>query len=167
MAFDATWVMLGSGERRFEDVWRTLAARYPDRVSTTIGFDERLAHLIEAGADMFLMPSRFEPCGLNQMYSLRYGTVPIVRATGGLDDTVEDVGTSPAGTGVKFRDYTPAALVEAVRRAFDLYRDKAVWQAIQARGMQQDHSWDASAREYVKLYVALQGQDGSPAAQRP
>ncbi len=167
MAFDATWVMLGSGERRFEDVWRTLAARYPDRVSTTIGFDERLAHLIEAGADMFLMPSRFEPCGLNQMYSLRYGTVPIVRATGGLDDTVEDVGTSPAGTGVKFRDYTPAALVEAVRRAFDLYRDKAVWQAIQARGMQQDHSWDASAREYVKLYVALQGPDGPSAAQRP
>ena len=94
MALDAAWVMLGSGERRYEELWRALAARYPDRVSATIGFDERLAHLIEAGADMFLMPSRFEPCGLNQMYSLRYGTVPIVRATGGLNDTVVDVGRS-------------------------------------------------------------------------
>ena len=90
MDLDASWVMLGSGDRHYEDLWRRLAARHPDRVSATIGFDERLAHLIEAGADMFLMPSRYEPCGLNQMYSLRYGTVPIVRATGGLQDTVRD-----------------------------------------------------------------------------
>ena len=87
MELDASWVMLGSGERHYEDLWRAMASRHPDRVSATIGFDERLAHLIEAGADMFLMPSRFEPCGLNQLYSLRYGTVPIVRATGGLQDT--------------------------------------------------------------------------------
>ena len=113
MALDATWVMLGSGERRYEEAWR--AARRPDipiACRRTIGFDERLAHHIEAGADMFLMPSRFEPCGLNQMYSLRYGTVPIVRATGGLNDTVEDVDAAPeTGTGFKFGDYTPAALV--------------------------------------------------------
>ena len=125
MALDATWVMLGSGERRYEEAWRTLAASYPERVSTTIGFDERLAHHIEAGADMFLMPSRFEPCGLNQMYSLRYGTVPIVRATGGLNDTVEDVAAPETGTGFKFRDYTPEALVSTVRRALSAYRDAA------------------------------------------
>jgi starch synthase len=153
MALDASWVMLGSGERRFEDHWRTLAARHPDRVSATIGFDERLAHLIEAGADLFLMPSRFEPCGLNQLYSLRYGTVPIVRATGGLDDTVEDVdASSDTGTGFKFADYTPAAMVAAVRRALTAFRNKALWKGIQERGMRKDHSWDASAQEYVKLY---------------
>ena len=153
-ALDATWVLLGSGERRFEDLWRTLAAERPDRVSATIGFDERLAHLIEAGADMFLMPSRFEPCGLNQMYSLRYGTVPIVRATGGLEDTVTDADASPeSGTGFKFADYTPGALVAVMQRALATYSDKRRWQAIQQRGMKRDHSWDASARAYVKLYA--------------
>ena len=155
MALDVSWVMLGSGERRFEDGWRTLAATYPTRISATIGFDERLAHLIEAGADMFLMPSRFEPCGLNQLYSLRYGTVPIVRATGGLNDTVIDVDESPAGTGFKFRDYTPEALVAAVGRAHRAFQDQARWQEIQRRGMREDHSWDASAAEYVKVYVAV------------
>jgi starch synthase len=161
MAFDAAWVMLGSGERRFEDLWRGLAARYPDRVSTTIGFDERLAHLIEAGADLFLMPSRFEPCGLNQMYSLRYGTVPVVRATGGLDDTVTDMSVAGKGTGFKFSDYTPAALVDTVRRALASY-EAGEWPAIQARGMREDHSWDASAAEYVKLYEnAGRGQNAA------
>jgi starch synthase len=155
MALDATWVMLGSGEKRFEDQWRALAARYPDRVSATIGFNERLAHLIEAGADMFLMPSRFEPCGLNQMYSLRYGTVPIVRATGGLDDTVDDVDGSAVGTGFKFREYTPSALLGAVNRALKAFRNPDSWAAIQRRGMRQDHSWDASAREYVKMYGSV------------
>ncbi len=156
MSLDAAWVMLGSGERRYEEAWRTLAASYPDRVSTTIGFDERLAHHIEAGADMFLMPSRFEPCGLNQMYSLRYGTVPIVRATGGLNDTVEDADEAPeTGTGFKFTDYTPQALVLAVRRALAAFGDPGRWAAIEQRGMRQDHSWDASAREYVKVYRAM------------
>jgi starch synthase len=156
MALDAAWIMLGNGERRYEDAWRTLEASRPDRVAVTVGFDERLAHLIEAGADMFLMPSRFEPCGLNQMYSLRYGTVPIVRATGGLNDTVEDADASPeTGTGFKFVDYTPAALAQTVRRALGAYRDPARWTAIQQRGMRLDHSWDASAREYVKVYRAM------------
>ena len=90
MALDAAWVMLGSGDRLYEEQWKMLAARFPDRVSATIGYDQRLEHLIEAGADAFLMPSRFEPCGLNQLNSLRYGTLPIVHATGGLNDTVQD-----------------------------------------------------------------------------
>ncbi len=154
-SLDATWVMLGSGERRHEDFWRALAARIADRLSATIGFDERLAHLIEAGADIFLMPSRFEPCGLNQLYSLRYGTVPVVRATGGLDDTVEDSGAGRAqGTGFKFRDYTPEALVQTVRRALSMFGDTGRWRQMQQNGMREDHSWDVSAREYVKVYRA-------------
>ena len=153
MSLDAAWTILGNGEARYEDLWRSLATRYADRVSVKIGFDERLAHHIESGADAFLMPSRFEPCGLNQMYSLRYGTVPIVRATGGLEDTIEDYDPrTGAGTGFKFVEYTPVAMLEAVRRALEVYRNPAVWKRIQQQGMQQDHSWDVSAREYVKVY---------------
>jgi starch synthase len=156
MALDAAWVMLGSGDRGYEEHWKALARQHPDRVAATIGFDERLAHLIEAGSDVFLMPSRFEPCGLNQMYSLRYGTIPIVRATGGLDDTVEDFDPATGrGTGFKFRDYTPSALLHSVQRALAMYQNPAVWQRIQAAGMSLDFSWDASAREYVKVYRAL------------
>jgi starch synthase len=152
MTLDASWVMLGNGEAQYEQLWRDLAARNPQTVSATIGFDEELAHFIEAGADMFLMPSRFEPCGLNQMYSLRYGTVPIVRATGGLEDTIQDVDAGPGGNGFKFVEYTPSALVAAVRRALEAFRNRTVWKQIQVAGMRQDHSWDASAREYVKVY---------------
>jgi starch synthase len=153
MALDATWVMLGSGEGWCEDLWRSLAARYPERVAVRIGFDDRLAHLIEAGSDMFLMPSQYEPCGLNQMYSQRYGTVPIVRATGGLNDTVVDADEAPDNaTGFKFRDYTPDAMVSAVDRALKAFPDRARWKTIQRNGMAQDFSWDVSAREYVKVY---------------
>jgi starch synthase len=161
MALDASWVMLGSGDRKYEDLWRALAVRYPRSVSATIGFDEGLAHRIEAGSDLFLMPSRYEPCGLNQMYSLRYGTVPIVRATGGLDDTVVDV-AQPGGNGFKFKEYSPAALVAAVRRALDLFRKPNEWKKIQQNGMKQDFSWDASAREYVKVYEAAQAAARKP-----
>jgi starch synthase len=158
MALDATWVMLGSGERRYEEQWRALASRFPDRVSATIGFDERLAHLIEAGSDIFLMPSRFEPCGLNQLYSLRYGTIPVVRATGGLDDTVRDASESKTqATGFKFREYSPGALVDAVRRAREAFNNPSGWKKMQLTGMRLDHSWDASAREYVKVYRAAAG----------
>ena len=156
MSLDAIWVMLGSGERQYEDLWRALAARYPKRVSATIGFDERLAHRIEAGSDLFLMPSRYEPCGLNQMYSLRYGTLPIVRATGGLQDTVKDV-SEPGGNGFKFKEYSATALVGAVRRALDFYGKPSEWKKIQQMGMKQDFSWDASAREYVKVYGSVAG----------
>jgi starch synthase len=151
MASNAAWVMHGSGDREYEELWRALAQRYPDRVSTTIGFEERLAHRIEAGADMFLMPSRFEPCGLNQLYSLRYGTLPIVHATGGLDDTVRDA-PERNPNGFKFRDFSPAGLVGAVRRALDLYRNPGEWKKMQQAGMKDDYSWDVSAREYVKVY---------------
>ncbi len=154
MTLDATWVMLGSGERQHEEEWIGLARRFPDRVSATIGFDERLAHLIEAGADIFLMPSRFEPCGLNQLYSLRYGTVPVVHATGGLADSVRDWTGEGGGTGFMFRDETAEALVAAVRRALDVFRNPNKWKEIQVAGMREDHSWDASALEYVKVYEA-------------
>ncbi|MGH9140054.1 MAG: glycogen synthase, partial [Vicinamibacterales bacterium] len=155
-------IVLGSGEPRYQDMWRRAAARYPDRIGARIGFDESLAHGIEAGADIFLMPSRFEPCGLNQMYSMRYGTVPVVHGVGGLADTVVDY--SPRrkrSTGFVMVDYTPAALLEALNRAFTLYADPRKWQGLQLAGMQQDFSWDRSAREYVKIYErALAGAGG-------
>lgn len=149
----ASFAILGTGDARYQDFWRTLAAKHPDRVGAHIGFDERLAHLIEGGADMFLMPSRFEPCGLNQMYSLRYGTVPIVRRVGGLADTVIDYAAGPGrANGFVFEDYSPAALLEALRRALDVYADRASWRALQVVGMAGEYSWDRSAREYVKIY---------------
>jgi starch synthase len=149
----ATLTLLGSGERRYEDLWLGLAARYPDQIGVRIGFDEQLAHLIEGGADLFLMPSRFEPCGLNQMYSLRYGTVPLVRATGGLFDTVRnfDPGTGE-GTGFTFDEYSPQALLGTLRWALGVFQDRGTWNRIQLTGMQQDHSWDASARRYAEVY---------------
>ena len=166
MSLDASWTMLGNGEGRYEELWTWLAARHPDRVAARIGFDERLAHHIEAGADAFLMPSRFEPCGLNQMYSLCYGTVPIVRATGGLEDTVADYDSETGrGTGFKFRDYTPAALVEAVRRAVELYKDRSAWKRVQQAAMREDHSWDVSAREYVKVYRGAMAASHQPSGE--
>jgi starch synthase len=149
----ATWVFLGTGEPRFEQFLRALAVRYPARVGVHVGFDEPLAHLIEAGADMFLMPSRFEPCGLNQMYSLRYGTVPIVHAVGGLDDTIQPY-TSRAGraNGFKFKGASADALVRTVRQAVRLFQNKSVWIPLMRNGMGADHSWETSAREYVKVY---------------
>jgi starch synthase len=151
---DATFTLLGTGERRYQDLWLGLASRHPGRFGVRIGFDEGLAHLIEGGADLFLMPSRFEPCGLNQMYSLRYGTVPLVHATGGLLDTVRNFDPSTGeGTGFTFDDYTPRALLDTLRRARDVFEDRPAWKRLQVSGMQQNHSWDASALEYVKAYT--------------
>ncbi len=156
LKLDATYVLLGNGERRYEELWERVATEHPNRVGVRIGFDEKAAHLVEGGADMFLMPSRFEPCGLNQMYSLRYGTVPLVRATGGLDDTVVNYNErSGRGTGFKFSEYTPQALVRTVKRALKLFGDRKKWRALQLAGMRQDFSWDVSAREYVKVYRNL------------
>ena len=147
------FVVLGTGEARYQELWTRLAAAHPDRIGVRIGFDEGLAHLIEAGADIFLMPSQFEPCGLNQMYSLRYGTVPVVRAVGGLADTVTNYVPGRKGaTGFVFEPYTPAALLEALNRALALFEDRHKWRALQVTGMNRDHSWDRSAREYVKIY---------------
>ena len=152
-SFEATWVVLGTGDARYQQFWTRLASRYPDRICVRIGFDEELAHLIEGGADLFLMPSRFEPCGLNQMYSMRYGTVPLVHGVGGLLDTVHDFGTGEAtATGFVFLEYTPAALAAALRRALSVFDDRERWRALQVAGMQQDNSWHRSALEYVRIY---------------
>jgi starch synthase len=157
LARDAQLVVLGSGERILEEALARAASGRPDRMAVRLGFDEALAHRIEAGADLFLMPSRFEPCGLNQLYSLRYGTVPVVRAVGGLEDTVEDYDGWAHGTGFKFRDYHPAALLLAVRRALDVHRDRRAWRGLVSRGMAQDFSWDRSAASYEQLYRGLVG----------
>jgi starch synthase len=146
---DMALVALGSGEPRFEAMFRVLAKTYPEKFAVRIGFDNALAHRIEAGADMVLMPSRYEPCGLTQIYSLRYGTVPIVRATGGLDDTVDET------TGFKFREYTGEALLGAIREALAAWANREAWEARMWRGMARDFSWDASASEYKRLYESL------------
>lgn len=160
----AAFVILGSGERAYEDFWRALASRHPDQVAARIGFDEGLAHLVEGGADLFLMPSRFEPCGLNQMYSLRYGTVPVVRATGGLSDTVENYDPQTGdGTGFTFDEYSPGAVLGALRRALGVFGDRAAWRRLQRAGMSRDLSWDASARRYVQAYERAAGTAGAAA----
>ena len=148
-------VALGSGQPEYEELFRGLAQKYPTRVGVKIGYDNELAHKIEAGADMLLMPSRFEPCGLNQIYSLRYGTVPVVRATGGLDDTVQKfVSRTQQGTGFKFENYGGTALLDCIRTALKAFRDEKAWRALQANGMGKDYSWNASAPAYVTLYEA-------------
>jgi starch synthase len=152
---DLNLVVLGSGEVHYESMFRALVQSYPQKVGLRVGYDTGLSHRIEAGADMFLMPSRYEPCGLNQIYSLKYGTVPVVRATGGLDDTIEDA------TGFKFRDYSGDALLEAVGAALKAYRDPYgaqygdPWVRRMRRGMEKDFSWRNSAGEYVELYRRL------------
>lgn len=148
-------VALGTGQLEYEKLFKGLAEKYSARVGVKIGYDNTLAHKIEAGADMFLMPSRYEPCGLNQIYSLRYGTVPVVRATGGLDDTIQNFGSKThQGTGFKFEEYDGAALLGCIRAALKAYRDPKVWHSIQANGMAKDFSWKTSAAAYVTLYEA-------------
>ncbi len=148
-------VVLGSGQPEYEKLFKGLAEKYSARVGVKIGYDNTLAHKIEAGSDIFLMPSRYEPCGLNQIYSLRYGTVPVVRATGGLDDTVQNfVPKTQQGTGFKFTEYGGAPLLDSIRAALKTYRDPKAWHAVQANGMAKDFSWKASAAAYVTLYEA-------------
>jgi starch synthase len=149
MTENVSVAVLGSGEPRFEDMFRHFVGVSPDHFALVIGYNDALAHRIEAGSDMFLMPSRYEPCGLNQMYSLRYGAVPIVRATGGLEDTVDET------TGFKFGPPTPAALAEAIKAALDTYGFRAQWEGLMKAGMAKDHSWTASARAYQRLYRQL------------
>ncbi len=157
MLLDAHWVILGSGEDRFENMFRLIANALPYKCWSYIGFSNELAHLIEAGADIFLMPSNFEPCGLNQMYSLFYGTVPIVRKTGGLADTVHDWHDRKGqgledGNGFSFNDANPYAMFSTVQRALEVYKDKPTWKKIQQNGMNVDYSWKKSAEKYVELY---------------
>ena len=148
-AEDISMVVLGSGDPATEGLFQTLAARNPGKFGVRIGYDDPLAHRIEAGADIFLMPSRYEPCGLNQIYSLRYGTVPLVRATGGLDDTIEE------GTGFKFWSYASSDLLAAVRHACVAFKDREGWTEMMRRGMSKDFSWKKSAGEYADLYRRL------------
>jgi len=156
-SMDAQWVILGSGEDRYENLFRQVANTLPHKFWTYVGFSTELAHLIESGADMFLMPSLYEPCGLNQMYSLRYGTVPIVRKTGGLADTVRDWHESKTaglegGNGFSFHEPSGSALSATVQRALQVYKDNKTWKLIQSNGMLQDFSWNASATKYIELY---------------
>jgi len=148
----ASAVILGSGEAPLENGWRMLASRFPKRLHVRIGFDDSLAHRIEAGSDFFLMPSRFEPCGLNQMYSLLYGSVPVVHGVGGLIDTVFDLSRED-GTGIVFNQPTADSLYEALVRAVGLFRDKERYAAVQQRGMRQDFGWHKAAHAYEKLYA--------------
>ncbi len=150
------FVVLGSGEKKYEDMLTKAAKKSPKKMAVHIGFDEELAHLIEAGSDMFLMPSKYEPCGLNQMYSLAYGTLPIVRATGGLQDTVEDLDHKPkTGCGFVFQEYSASAMFDAIQRALKAFQKKELWTAAMLRGMARDFTWTTSANKYIELYKTL------------
>jgi starch synthase len=153
LATGAYFVALGSGDKNYEDFLQRLRDSAPQQVGVYIGYNESLAHQIEAGADMFLMPSKFEPCGLNQMYSLRYGTIPIVRAVGGLDDTVENFDrVNGTGNGFKFHDFSADAFLEKIYESLFAYYDKDAWRRLQWNGMTIDNSWENAARKYIQLY---------------
>ena len=156
MKLDVQLVVLGTGDKKYHDLFERAARKYHERVAAQLTFNNDLAHVIEAGSDIFLMPSRFEPCGLNQIYSLRYGSVPIVRATGGLDDTIEDYNAATgSGTGFKFKEYDGREMLRTVQRAVNVYQDHAAWRRLMKNGMAKDFSWEASAKKYVQLYRSL------------
>jgi len=156
MKLDVQFVLLGTGSRNYHELFEKISRRYPQKAAIILKFDNALAHRIEAGSDIFLMPSRFEPCGLNQLYSLRYGTVPVVRKTGGLADTVVDCTAenlkNDTATGFFFSNYDSAEFLATIKRALDLYRDDSAWRRLMLRGMRQDWSWDRSSRQYLELY---------------
>jgi len=153
----AVFIALGAGAREYEDFLQSWHDAAPHRVGIYKGYaGEPLAHQIEAGADMFLMPSLYEPCGLNQMYSMRYGTVPVVRATGGLDDTVQNFDeNSGSGNGFKFGAYAASAMLEKIREALYFYNKPEAWLTIQHNGMVTDNSWSAAAKKYIQLYESM------------
>lgn len=153
---DVNVCVLGSGDKDFEDLFRRLVRQYPGRFAVKVGYDNEMAHCVEAGSDLFLMPSRYEPCGLNQIYSLKYGTVPVVRATGGLDDTIEHYDPRTGkGTGFKFHEYAPEALLGCVQNALAVFHQPEEWQKLMRNGMARDFSWTVAAREYIKIYDKL------------
>jgi len=150
------FVLLGFGDEKYNNIFRDLAARHKGHVGAKIDFDNALAHKIEAGSDMFLMPSRYEPCGLNQLYSFKYATVPVVRAVGGLDDTVMNFNPSTKeGNGFKFRDATACALLGAIKEACSAFKDKGLWRELLYNGLSCDYSWSSSAEKYENLYNKL------------
>lgn len=153
MKMDIIFILLGTGDKKYQDIFTQIASKYPKKTGIRIDFDNSLAHKIEAGSDMYLMPSKYEPCGLNQIYSLRYGTIPIVRATGGLDDTITDIHENPRnGNGFKFSEYSSKALLHTAKRATDYYSHKEAWAQLVWRAMSLEFSWEKSAKEYLKLY---------------
>jgi len=167
MKEELSLVVVGSGDRKYEEMFLALADAFPGRAGVKIAYDNTIAHKIEAGADMFLMPSRYEPCGLNQIYSLKYGTVPIVRATGGLDDTVEPFDLEHGtGTGFKFSEYSGNAMMYAIRQALHHCTDERIWRRIQLNGMAKDFSWKGPAAQYAKVYEAALTARGAGQASR-
>ncbi len=153
MRLDVSFVLQGTGEERHQYLLQELSQKYPGRMGLEVGYSDELAHQIIAGADIFLMPSRYEPCGLDQLHCLRYGTVPVVRATGGLDETIQDYNPKTGeGNGFKFSGYTPAGFLGAVQRALRLYADQPTWQALMRKNMALDFSWETVAPKYVELY---------------
>jgi starch synthase len=157
--------VIGSGDKQYEEMFLSLKKRYPQKISVKVAYDNAVAHKVEAGSDMFLMPSRYEPCGLNQIYSLKYGTVPIVRATGGLDDTIEpwDARTGK-GTGFKFTEYNGESLLLTIKEALRAFRDQTSWQALMRNGMAKDFSWNVSAKEYARVFERAKQMRGQPLA---
>jgi len=156
VAMDVGVIVLGKGDEKYQDIFSRLASDYPEHLSVNIKFDNVLAHKIEAGSDMFLMPSRYEPCGLNQMYSLKYGTIPVVRATGGLDDIIIDIDEDTVhGNGFKFGPATGEAFSNAIEMAVNKFENKEEWKAMQKKVMQLDFSWHHSAREYIEVYKKI------------
>ena len=156
LSADIQFVLLGSGSPAFERGYLELAKRFPENVAVRVGYDEGLSHRIEAGCDFFLMPSLFEPCGLNQMYSLRYGTIPIVRATGGLDDSVIDFTQDAAkANGIKFQEYSDRALAKAIRKALAIYQQPDLFRRYRRNGMRADFSWEQTVEEYVEIYELI------------
>jgi starch synthase len=164
MAMDVYVVALGTGEPAYEDLFRKLAEKFPQSFLVKIEYDNTLAHQIEAGSDLFLMPSRYEPCGLNQMYSMKYGSVTVVRATGGLDDSVEAF-DGKSGTGFKFSEYSAKALLATLRQAIQTYHHTKLWQRLVDNCMRKDFSWTNSAKQYAKIYEALRNAKHKAAAQ--
>ncbi len=156
MKLDAKFILLGTGEVKYLEFFEEAMNKYKNNFGCFLGFDEQLAHLIEAGADMFLMPSKYEPCGLNQMYSLAYGTIPIVRKTGGLQDTVRDYKEGKNGNGFVFEKYDVAEMLKAIQRAIDLFKnDKKAWKKLMITGMKSDYTWLNSAKKYINLYSKI------------
>ena len=160
---DMIVVALGNGDKQYEEMFLRLQKQFPQKIAVRVAYDNSLAHKIEAGSDMFLMPSKYEPCGLNQIYSLKYGTVPVVRATGGLDDTIEpwDARTG-RGTGFKFSDYSGESLLLTVKEALKAFRDQPSWRNLMRNGMNKDFSWNASAKEYVRVYERSRQSRSAP-----
>jgi starch synthase len=163
----AQWVILGTGEPHYHQLFTDLAKQFPDKLAVRLTFSDDLAHRIEAGADIFLMPSRYEPCGLNQLYSLKYGTVPVVHATGGLADSITNANDATleddTANGFSFETYTTAALADALERACKAFTDKSVWEQLVRTGMRQDWSWNHSAHEYDSVYNKLLAKAGTVA----